>query len=528
MQQNFDVLIIGAGAAGLTLALSLPKHYSIGILCKGALLDSSSTYWAQGGISAVLESYDSFQSHIDDTLAAGAGLCDIDAVSFTVKGAPAVIHWLQQLGMPFTEDAPAHLHLTREGGHSHRRVVHSDDATGQALQTTLVAQLKSLKNVQIFENAIGIDLIIDPQSQQCLGAYYLDIGSNSIFTAAAKVSVLATGGANKVYLYSSNPHNSTGDGIAMAWRAGADIGNMEFMQFHPTCLYHPKDRTFLISEAVRGEGGILRLPDGEAFMQRYHPSADLAPRDIVARAIDSEMKRHGIKSVFLDITHKDADFLHAHFPTIYQHCLQLGLDMTRDWLPVVPAAHYTCGGVATDLNGQSSVAHLYALGETAYTGLHGANRMASNSLLECMVFAKSASEDICQKIDAIGAPPQLPPWDDSQVIDSDEAVVLAHNWDELRRTMWDYVGIVRTDKRLQRAVHRIDLLSREIHEYYGDFLVTRDLVELRNLCQVAKLIVQSASTRCESRGLHFTPDYPQMGQNPKPTILNKNRDIGSV
>ncbi len=531
MQKHYDVLIIGAGAAGLTLALHLPKHCQVGVVSKGALLGSSSTYWAQGGISAVLDADDTLSSHIDDTLNAGVGLCEPDSVAFTVENAPAIINWLVELGMPFTRDPDSdadtggEFHLTREGGHSHRRVIHAEDATGKALQTTLVNHTRLASNIDIIENVIAIDLITSDKlkdscgDKRCVGTYVLNRNTGDIDSIASTTTVLATGGANKVYLYTSNPDGASGDGIAMAWRAGCRVANMEFMQFHPTCLYHPEAKSFLISEAVRGEGGILKLPSGEPFMQRFDPRADLAPRDIVARAIDHEMKRLGIDCVYLDISHKSKAFIQSHFPNIYQRCLELGYAIDQEPIPVVPAAHYTCGGVVTDLQGQTDIAGLYALGETAYTGLHGANRMASNSLLECMAFARAAAEAIRIELQQPHPQPRLPAWDDSQVIDSDEAVVIAHNWHEVRRLMWNYVGIVRTDKRLQRATNRIELLQQEIADYYGHFKINSDLLELRNLATVAQLIIESAKCRKESRGLHYTLDYPHLNPEAEATIL---------
>lgn len=529
MQKQYDVLIIGAGAAGLTLALHLPQSYRIAVLSKGKMRGSSSTYWAQGGISAVLDEDDTFSSHIEDTLNAGAGLCKDDSVAFTVENAPEIIQWLVDLGMPFTrehgEDGERGFHLTREGGHSHRRVIHADDATGKALQNTLLNHVQNADNIDIVEDTIAIDLItaakigLPETEQRCLGAYVLNTESGKVSSLAARFTVLATGGANKVYLYTSNPDGASGDGIAMAWRAGCQVANLEFMQFHPTCLYHPDAKSFLISEAVRGEGGRLLLPDGTPFMQRFDRRGDLAPRDIVARAIDHEMKRLGSDCVYLDISHKPKAFIQSHFPNIYQRCLELGFEMDKQPIPVVPAAHYTCGGVLTDLQGSTSIPQLYALGETACTGLHGANRMASNSLLECMVFARAAAEDIISKASNTPSIPELPEWDDSRVTDSDEEVVVAHNWHEVRHMMWNYVGIVRTDKRLQRAENRINLLLREIDEYYGNFKVSSDLIELRNLALIAQLIIACAKQRKESRGLHYTLDYPATQTVSTNTIL---------
>ncbi len=508
-----DVLIIGSGAAGLTLALNLAPDLRVAVLSKVALTEGS-TFYAQGGVSAVLADDDSIESHVQDTLAAGAGLCHEDAVRFTVEQGRAAIEWLLELGVPFTRATDgdrSHLHLTREGGHSHRRVVHAEDSTGRAIELTLVEQARRHANIELFEQHLAVDLITvgGPGAPRCVGAYVLDRERRRVDVFRARWVILATGGASKTYLYTSNPDGSTGDGIAMAWRAGCRVANMEFMQFHPTCLYHPRAKSFLISEAVRGEGGVLRLPDGERFMPRFDARAELAPRDIVARAIDHEMKRLGIDHVYLDITHQPADFIRSHFPNIYQRCLEYGFDMTREPLPVVPAAHYTCGGVMTDLAARTDVAGLYAVGEVAHTGLHGANRMASNSLLECLVFARAAARDILARRNEPAWEGPLAPWDESQVTDSDEHVVVTHNWDELRRFMWDYVGIVRTTKRLERAKHRVDLLNGEIQEYYANFRIDGDLIELRNLALVADLIIRSALSRHESRGLHYLRDYPQ-------------------
>ena len=526
MSKATDVLIIGAGAAGLTLANSLPESVDVTVLAKAGL-PQSSTFWAQGGIAAVLDDDDQFDYHIRDTLATGAGLSDPAAVRYCVESAPAVIHWLDQLGMPFTRDSDSGpYHLTKEGGHSHRRVIHSKDATGQALHQTLAEALQQQPNVTVLTHQIAIDLITEKRltntsgPDRCLGAYVLDTQTHQVNTYRAKVVVMATGGASKAYLYTSNPEGATGDGIAMAWRAGCRVSNMEFMQFHPTCLYHPDAGSFLITEAVRGEGGYLRLPDGSRFMQRFDDRLELAPRDIVARAIDYEMKRLGADCVYLDISHKPAAFIQQHFPTIYARALELGFDMTREALPVVPAAHYTCGGIVVDVIGQTDIPQLLALGEVACTGLHGANRIASNSLLECMVYAKAASEWIQQSIDELPAPPPCPDWDESQVTDSDEEVVVAHNWHELRLTLWNYVGIVRTDKRMHRAQRRVNMLIDEIDEYYRHFRVTSDLIELRNLAIVAKLIIDSALSRHESRGLHYTLDYPTIDPSlAQPTIM---------
>ncbi len=521
---RFDVLIIGSGLAGLTAALNLAPTHRVAVITKRALLDGSSN-WAQGGIAAVLAEGDSYASHVDDTLVAGAGLCDLEATQFTVENAPAAISWLQELGVPFTTEH-GELHLTREGGHSHRRIVHAADATGAPVQATMVERVRNTPNVTVFEHHMLVDLITDRQlpdgatGRRCFGAYVLDTEEDEVMTFSAAHTVLATGGAGKVYLYTTNPDTATGDGIAAAWRAGCQVGNMEFIQFHPTCLYHPHAKSFLITEAVRGEGGLLKLPPhlgGHRFMPDHDPRAELAPRDVVARAIDFEMKKHGLDCVHLDISHQSPEFLREHFPNILARCAELGIDITREPIPVVPAAHYTCGGVVTDLNGRTEVAGLYAVGETTCTGLHGANRLASNSLVECMVFAQAAVAAIRQAPDA--QTPALPLWDDSRVTDADEMVVISHNWDELRRFMWDYVGIVRTNKRLERAAHRITLLQREIHEFYASFHVTRDLLELRNLVQVADLIVMSAMLRRESRGLHYSLDYPDLLPEARPTVL---------
>ena len=520
-QYNFDVVIIGSGAAGLSTALHLPTSTSVAILAKNNF-EQYSSYFAQGGISAVLEPDDSVEQHTEDTMIAGAGLCDKEVVSFTAAAGKQSIQWLTDLGMPFTRDrqevSDSGFHLTREGGHSKRRVVHAADATGKALQQTLIAHVHERDNITIFDQHIAIDLIC--KNRHCRGLYALNRSDQHVDVFSAQKVVLATGGASKVYLYTSNPDGSTGDGIAMAWRAGCRVANMEFIQFHPTCLYHPEAKSFLITEAIRGEGGILCLPNGERFMHRFDDRAELAPRDIVARAIDHEMKRLGIDCVYLDISHKSRAFIKSHFPTIYQRCLKFDIDVTTQPIPVVPAAHYTCGGVMIDTNGQTDIGGLYAVGEVSYSGLHGANRMASNSLLECLVFAQSSAEHISTSISTQFTHYALPYWDESQVTDSDEDIVVAHNWDELRRFMWDYVGIVRTNKRLERALNRTRLLIREINDYYGNYKVSPDLLELRNLVVVAELIIQSAIMRKESRGLHFTLDYQQTTSNtPSPTIL---------
>jgi L-aspartate oxidase len=522
---SFDVLIIGSGLAGLTAALHLAPTHRVAVITKRQLDDGSSA-WAQGGIAAVLAEGDSYAAHVDDTLVAGAGLCDLEATRFTVEHAPAAVAWLRELGVPFSLEN-GQLHLTREGGHSARRIVHATDATGAAVMATLTQRVRITPGITLFEHHMLVDLITDhrigphaPGQPHCLGAYVLDEERDEVITFSAPQTILATGGAGKVYLYTTNPDTATGDGIAAAWRAGCRVGNMEFIQFHPTCLYHPHAKSFLITEAVRGEGGQLKLPPSlgsHRFMPDHDPRAELAPRDVVARAIDYEMKRHGLDCVHLDISHQSPAFLQEHFPNILARCAELGIDITREPIPVVPAAHYTCGGVVTDLSGRTDITGLYAVGETTCTGLHGANRLASNSLVECMVFAQAAVQAIREAPPV--AVPALPLWDESRVTDADERVVISHNWDELRRFMWDYVGIVRTDKRLERAAHRITLLQREIHEFYSQFHVTRDLLELRNLVQVADLIVMSAMMRRESRGLHFSRDHPGMLPEAKPTIL---------
>lgn len=500
--------------AGLGLALRLAQQgTTVTILAKRGLTEGSSLY-AQGGIAAALSDQDSFESHAQDTLAAGAGLCDPTAVDFIVQHGPENIQWLIDRGVEFsryTEETYSQgYHLTKEGGHSHRRVIHSHDATGKAVETTLEGQARSSEHINILENHIAVDLIAGNVGHpRCEGVYALDLETGQVKTLAASVVVLATGGASKAYLYTSNPDTSTGDGIAMAWRIGCRVANMEFVQFHPTCLYHPRAKSLLISEAIRGEGGILKLPSGERFMPNHDERAELASRDIVARAIDYEMKKHGVDSVHLDISHKPKAFVEQHFPNLLNACLEFGYDITQEAIPVVPAAHYTCGGVVTDLNGKTDMPGLYAIGECACTGLHGANRLASNSLLECLVLAQSAAKDIqtyLDNFDFLGR--TLPDWDDTQVTDPDEQIVVSHNWDELRRFMWDYVGIVRTTKRIQRALHRIQLLREEVRDYYSNFKINNDLIELRNLLTVAELTVLCALDRKESRGLHYTLDYP--------------------
>jgi L-aspartate oxidase len=522
-QYDYDVLIVGSGAAGLTLALKLPDTLKVAVLSKAELTEAS-TYYAQGGVAAVLDETDSTDSHVQDTLIAGAGLCHEDAVAFTVENGPDAIRWLVNQGVRFTLDETDQLHLTREGGHSHRRIIHAADATGYAISTTLVSRVKESRHVTLLENRVAVDVITTAKlgvdgPNRVIGAYVLNKTSGRVETFRARFVVLACGGASKAYLYTSNPDIATGDGIAMAWRAGCRVGNMEFNQFHPTCLYHPEARSFLITEAMRGEGAYLRLPDGERFMPRFDERAELAPRDIVARAIDYEMKRLGLRWVYLDITHKPADFVIHHFPTLYERLKEFGIDITTDLIPVVPAAHYTCGGVVVNLQGQTDVANLYAIGETSFTGLHGANRMASNSLLECFVFAMSAAQDIESKATTTPPSPACQAWDESMVRNPDEDVVILHNWEELRRFMWDYVGIVRTNKRLERALHRVELLQREIQEYYSNYRISANLLELRNLVLVGELIIRSALARHESRGLHYTLDYPEMSPMVRDTLL---------
>ncbi len=540
---KFDVAIVGSGLAGLSVALHLAQTRKVAIISKRELLDGASN-WAQGGIAAVLDSGDSHDQHIADTLVAGAGLCDEAATRYIVEHGRAAIEWLIEQGVPFTRDASAELgfHLTREGGHSQRRIIHAADATGHAVQVTLEQKVRAHPNITLFEHHCAIDVITSDKltgkgvhggapslvgQPRCHGLYVQDENSGKVLTFEAEHTVLATGGAGKVYLYTTNPDTATGDGIAMAWRAGCRVSNMEFIQFHPTCLYHPYAKSFLITEAIRGEGGVLKLPPeagvaaGTRFMPAHDERGELAPRDVVARAIDFEMKKRGLDYVHLDISHQSPEFLKEHFPTIYARCLELGIDITREPIPVVPAVHFTCGGVVTDLAGRTDIPGLYAVGETACTGLHGANRLASNSLLECVVVGRACASQIA------AAPrvenPVLPPWDESRVTNADEEVVIAHNWDELRRFMWNYVGIVRTTKRLERAQHRIALLKEEIDEYYRNFRITHDLLELRNLVDVASLIVNSALSRHESRGLHYSRDYPDTLPKALPSVLTPPR-----
>ena len=523
---NYDTLIIGSGLAGLSTALRLADNKQKVALITKKELSECNSFYAQGGIAAVIDTNDSMDNHIQDTLIAGAGLCNEEVVRFIVENAPAAINWLLQMGVKFTPDKH-HLtgfHLTKEGGHSFRRILHVADATGAEIINTLIRKALSHPFIDVYENHVALDLIqgnkIGKNNDNCYGVYVLNRITNQVISLAAKNTVLASGGAGKVYLYTTNPDVATGDGIAMAYRAKCKISNMEFIQFHPTCLFHPKAKSFLISEAVRGEGGILKLANGHRFMQDHDERLELAPRDIVARAIDFEMKKHGIDCVYLDISYKSEAFIREHFPNIYKVCLDLGINITTEPIPVVPAAHYTCGGIVTDLSGKTNIGNLYAIGECAYTGLHGANRLASNSLLECLVIGQKAVDSILQSNKRTQTA-TLPIWDASQAVDNDEEVILSHNWDELRRTMWDYVGIVRTNKRLERAMHRIELLESEIHDYYSNFKLSADLIELRNLLLNAKLIVQCAMRRHESRGLHFSRNYPTTNEQIEHTILQQ-------
>ena len=524
------VVIIGAGLAGLTVALRLAESVPVVVLAKRNL-EEAATAWAQGGIVGVLGNDDSIASHVRDTQDAGAGLVDENTARFIAENSARAVEWLVARGVPFSEDpdGPLGLHLTREGGHAVRRIAHAADATGKAIHDVLLAEVRRHPNITLRERWMAVDLVTSrhlkrDEVPRCYGVYALDIDSQCVETLAARAVVVATGGAGKVYRYTTNPDTATGDGIAMAWRAGCRVGNMEFIQFHPTCLYHPQERSFLITEALRGEGGRLLLPDGTRFMQAHDERGELAPRDIVARAIDFEMKKHGVDYVLLDATHLGAAFLKEHFPTIHARCLKLGIDITTQPIPVVPAAHYTCGGVVTDLFGRSDLPGMYAVGETTYTGLHGANRLASNSLLECVVLGHTCAADILERAADPGA--VVPDWDESQVENADEQVVIAHNWDELRLLMWNYVGIVRTTKRLERALHRIKLLKNEIDDYYANFRVNRDLLELRNLVDCAELIVRSALMRHESRGLHYSRDFPNTLPVSFPTVLVRRARSG--
>ena len=520
-RNRHDVLIIGSGAAGLAAALHLAPYAKIAVLSKDEL-DSGSTDWAQGGIAAVTDPVDSEYEHVQDTLHAGAGLCREKTVWHVVCHAREAIAQLIRWGVAFDRDGND-FHLTQEGGHSFRRVLHVADATGHAVSSNLIREARAATNIETFANHVAIDLITTAKlggaTNRCMGAYVYNQKTDHVEVFEAPYVILATGGASKVYLYTSNPDGSTGDGIAMAWRAGCRVANMEFNQFHPTCLFHPHAKSFLITEAVRGEGGVLLLPDGERFMPKFDARAELAPRDVVARAIDHEMKRLGADCVYLDVSHKPSALIKKHFPNIFATCASLGIDITREPIPVVPAAHYTCGGVVVDVNGAADIPGLYAIGEASFTGLHGANRLASNSLLECLVYGKAAADHIRTQLPAATSTTPIPDWDESRVKDSDEDVVISHNWHELRQFMWDYVGIVRTDKRLERAMHRIELLKREVHEYYSNYRVGGDLIELRNLIHVADLIVRSARARRESRGLHYTLDHPQLRADARDTVL---------
>ena len=524
MTKNFyhDVLIIGSGAAGMSAALQLAGTCRVALLSKD-VLQTGSTRYAQGGIATVFDASDSIAAHAEDTRIAGAGLCHDDAVQQVVENGPASIRWLIDQGVEFSRNSEGEYHLAQEGGHSHRRILHAADATGKALSETLADRVAEQSNIEVFSQHVVVDLTTqadkDSRVLRCNGAYVLSAETGEVCLFQARTVILATGGASKAYLYTSNPDGASGDGIAVAWRRGCRVANMEFAQFHPTCLFHPKAKSFLVSEALRGEGAHLLRPDGHRFMPDVHPDAELAPRDIVARAIDHEMKRLGADCMYLDISHRPTEFIKSHFPTVHEQCLEYGIDITREPIPVVPAAHYTCGGIVTDHRGRTDLKNLYAIGECAFTGLHGANRLASNSLLECVVFAHAAATDIAQHIEDTSKPSFTKPWDASRVTYSDEDVVISHNWDELRRFMWDYVGIVRTRKRLERAEHRIRLLQREIQEYYSNYQISRDLLELRNLATVADLTIRSALLRKESRGLHYTLDYPELSPIAKDTIL---------
>ncbi|XWJ88587.1 L-aspartate oxidase [Phytobacter ursingii] len=523
-----DVLVIGSGAAGLSVALRLAERHNVIVLSKGPV-NEGSTFYAQGGIAAVFDATDSVESHVEDTLIAGAGIVERQAAEFVASNARQCVQWLIDQGVAFDTQVDAQgsesYHLTREGGHSHRRILHAADATGKEVENTLVSKALNHPNIHIIERSNAVDLIVSdkiglPGTRRVVGAWIWNRNKEIVETCHAKAVVLATGGASKVYQYTTNPDIASGDGIAMAWRAGCRVANLEFNQFHPTALFHPQARNFLLTEALRGEGAQLKRPDGTRFMPDFDPRGELAPRDVVARAIDHEMKRLGVDCMYLDISHKPEAFIRHHFPMIYEKLLGLGIDLTKDQVPIVPAAHYTCGGVMVDEHGRADVDGLYAIGEVSYTGLHGANRMASNSLLECLVYGWSAAEDIDRRIGMTRPAPALPAWDESRVDDADERVILQHNWHELRLFMWDYVGIVRTTKRLERALRRITLLQQEIDEYYANFRVSNNLLELRNLVQVAELIVRCAMERKESRGLHYTLDYPDQLPESGPTVLS--------
>ena len=517
---QYDVLVVGSGAAGMSLALQLPTTLRVAVLSKSQL-GSGSTFWAQGGMAAVLHDRDTVQAHVDDTLSAGAGLCHEPAVNFTVSRSRQTVDWLVSQGMNFdlredqADDEFREFHLTMEGGHSHRRVIHAADQTGRALSEVLASRVAEASHITLLTDRCLVD-VIKAGSRVC-GAYLLQVHNNEVETVKADAVVLATGGASKAYRYTTNPDGASGDGIAVAWRAGCRVANLEFNQFHPTCLYHPNSKSFLMTEALRGEGATLHLPNGDRFMPGFDDRLELAPRDIVARAIDHEMKRLGAECVYLDISHRPSDFIVKHFPQAYERCLALGLDITSSRIPVVPAAHYTCGGVVVDQHGATDVPGLYVIGESACTGLHGANRMASNSLLECFVYAQSAAQHIGASITRSEIKPDA--WDDSRVKDSDEEVIIQHNWQELRRLMWDYVGIVRTSRRLDYAAERIELLEREVSGYYARFQITKPLLEMRNLARVAQLMVQCAAERRESRGLHYNSDYPELTDIARDSIL---------
>ncbi|ROP16352.1 L-aspartate oxidase [Vibrio crassostreae] len=530
-EHQCDVLVVGSGAAGLSLALRVAEHAKVIVLSKGPRSEGS-TYYAQGGIAAVFDESDSIESHVEDTQIAGAGLCEEDTVQFIAENAKECVQWLIDGGVPFDKDENStdgqpKYHLTREGGHSHRRILHAADATGMAMQTSLQDNVNNHPNIEIFERHNALDLITEDKiggsKDKVIGAYIWNRNQEHVETVRAKFVVLATGGASKVYQYTSNPDVSSGDGIAIAWRAGCRVANLEFNQFHPTCLFHPEARNFLLTEALRGEGAYLRRPDGSRFMKDFDERGELAPRDVVARAIDFEMKRLGADCMYVDISHKPEEFITTHFPMIHTRLMDLGIDMTKEPIPIVPAAHYTCGGVMVNKQGQTDLTNLYAIGEVSYTGLHGANRMASNSLLECVVYAWAAAKDIVENIDQSQLCAELPAWDESQVTNSDEEVIIQHNWHELRLFMWDYMGIVRTDKRLERALRRIQMLQQETHEYYSYFKVSNNLLELRNLLQVAELMVRCAMQRKESRGLHYTLDYPELAEDSGPTILTPEK-----
>ena len=545
-----DILIIGSGAAGLTLALRCAGFARVTVISKGTLHEGA-TFYAQGGIAAVLDDQDSIDAHVADTLIAGVGVCHEDMVRFVVTHSTECVRWLVDQGVPFTtksrtdrkapDDATlaatsaddlTSLHLTKEGGHSHRRIIHATDATGKAVFKTLQKKALDHPNITLIENHIAVDLLtrgkLGLADQACIGAYVMDSSSNRVRLIRSRFVVLATGGASKAYLYTTNPDGASGDGIAMAWRAGCRVANMEFNQFHPTCLYHPHAKSFLITEALRGEGAYLELPDGTRFMGRFDERLELAPRDIVARAIDHEMKRLGCDCVYLNITHKSREFLLSHFPTIHKRCLKFGIDICTDRIPVVPAAHYTCGGVMVNEYGETDIPNLFAIGETSFTGLHGANRMASNSLLECFVLAFSASRQIQKNFATTAISEEGMPWDESQVYQSEDDILISHDWHELRRFMWDFVGIVRTDRRLQRARRRIEVLELEVQDHYENYKINPDLLELRNLVLVARLIIESAQQRRESRGLHYTLDYPHKARHAEDTILEPDNYLPSV